>query len=454
VPSDKTRSLFGTVRRERVLAALARGPLHVRALAREVCLGERGAWDVVERFRRMGVVAKRDRPGSYVLAALDPRFPGSDELRDLIAALHPESALPADRPAWRRGLDAAPRGGDRFADLFGTAMRTRLLIVLALVGETTPDRARRLLRIRRRQALLDAVRRLRALGVVTWRHRGNDARIALDAEYTAHVPLRRLLLKLADESPTIGRAVAVSRVPAHREPTPEERLPFLRPAHARMLLDLRRGPLRVADLVERRGVTRATALATARALEACGLVVVAQKARHATVALNAARDDFDAWWTLLRFADPDGHPARRPAAAFGAHNAANAPVPMHDRIARIMHSLAVGETPRERPALVAAAMHRLARLGIARRRSDATTIDEALRAALAAVLAADPADRNGGGARRSRDGWGDATVRAARTRRPARERAPANDTGAERRNKDERDPIRASSPCRRDTPTT
>ena len=75
MPSDKTRSLFGTVHRERVLAALARGPLHVRALAREVGLGERGAWDVVERFRRMGVVAKRDRPGSYVLAALDPRFP-------------------------------------------------------------------------------------------------------------------------------------------------------------------------------------------------------------------------------------------------------------------------------------------------------------------------------------------------------------------------------------------
>ena len=99
-------------------------------------------------------------------------------------------------------------------------------------------------------------------------------------------------------------------------------------------------------------------------------VIVKTKPRHATVALNAARDDFDAWWTLLRFTDPDGHPARRPAAAFAAEQKdANAPVPMHDRIARIMHPSAVGGTPRERPAQVAAVTYLLARLGIARRRS-------------------------------------------------------------------------------------
>jgi hypothetical protein len=386
VPSDKTRSLFGTVHRERVLAVLARGPLHVRALAREVGLGERGAWDVVERFRRMGVVAKRDRPGSYVLAALDPRFAAADELRDLLATLHRETALPADRPAWRRGLDAAPPGEGGFAGLFGSPMRTRLLILLALVGETTPERARLLLRLRRGQTLLDAVRRLHTLGVVRWWHRGNSARIALDPQWRAHDALRRVLLRLADASPTIQRAVRTERAEPHRDHAPEERLPFLRHAHARMLLDLRAGPLRIADFVERRGVTRATALATARALEACGLVLTATMARHTIVALNTARADFGAWWTLLGVAEPREHPTSRPTLPFSARCAAALPVPVHARVARIMHAIADGTEPEERPNESRRVLDRLARLGLLHRERGMLAFADPYRTALAEAL--------------------------------------------------------------------
>ncbi|MGZ3497918.1 MAG: hypothetical protein ACXWNK_14455 [Vulcanimicrobiaceae bacterium] len=100
--------------------------------------------------------------------------------------------------------------------LFGSATRTGVLIVLALVDESHPRELARILNASLSSVQL-AVDGLEREGIVATRRLGSERRVTLDPRFYGAKALKDLLLKLSDGQPHIIDAVrSVRRRPRRR----------------------------------------------------------------------------------------------------------------------------------------------------------------------------------------------------------------------------------------------
>jgi predicted transcriptional regulator len=94
--------------------------------------------------------------------------------------------------------------------LLGSARRTQILVLLALLGESYPSEVCRLLDAKR-GAVLPILDGLETEGVVASRPLGRTRRLELDPRYFAAKELRALLLKLAEGDDSLQAAAARRR---------------------------------------------------------------------------------------------------------------------------------------------------------------------------------------------------------------------------------------------------
>ncbi len=90
--------------------------------------------------------------------------------------------------------------------IFGTVLRTRVLLAVALAGETYPSEVARLIdaRLFPVQRVLDA---LEQEGLVASRKRGVERRVTLNPRYFARAELSALLMRLGQQDKDLMKAL-------------------------------------------------------------------------------------------------------------------------------------------------------------------------------------------------------------------------------------------------------
>ena len=104
---------------------------------------------------------------------------------------------------------------------FGSALRTRILVLTALLGETYSSQLARILNSSVRAVSL-AAGRLQRERLVAIRRRGNERVITLDPTTAFNRELRALLLKIAETSPEYDEMIASIRTRPRRTGKPIE----------------------------------------------------------------------------------------------------------------------------------------------------------------------------------------------------------------------------------------
>ena len=99
--------------------------------------------------------------------------------------------------------------------IFGSALRTQILVLTALLSETYASQLARILKSSVRVVRL-AVRRLERERLLATRRWGNERRITLDPSTAFNAELRALLLKLADAYPEYDAMIASLRTRPRR----------------------------------------------------------------------------------------------------------------------------------------------------------------------------------------------------------------------------------------------
>lgn len=105
--------------------------------------------------------------------------------------------------------------------IFGSSLRTRILVLTALLGDTYPSQLARLLKTSR-SVVGAAVDRLEREHLVAARRWGKERRITLNPTTSFAPELRALLLKLAESSPEYRETVRSLRARPRRRGKPIE----------------------------------------------------------------------------------------------------------------------------------------------------------------------------------------------------------------------------------------
>jgi len=280
-------SLFGSRAKAATLLALAHGPLHIAAIARLTDTEHVSVLLAVDALAEAGIVVRRRRRNAFDMVGLDRAFPAHAQLRRILRALAP----PPERGRVRQRVGmarATPRPVLDPAGLFGYATLAEVLLALSVVDEARPEWLRRVARTRKEATANRCLTDLVRMRVVRRRRQGRAAFYALDPSWPAARELRLLLRRLAMERPDVRAAAsATRRIPRRRaERVGAERLlPFLRPAHARVLVALARGTARAVDLASAFGVGLPAVRDTLLELRRAGAVelLVARHKLHATL---------------------------------------------------------------------------------------------------------------------------------------------------------------------------
>lgn len=103
--------------------------------------------------------------------------------------------------------------------IFGSALRTKILVLTALLGETYPSQLARILKTSASVVGM-AVDRLERERLVATRRFGMERRVALDPSSPFSGELRALLLRLAESSPEYDAAVRSLRTRPRRRGKP------------------------------------------------------------------------------------------------------------------------------------------------------------------------------------------------------------------------------------------
>jgi DNA-binding Lrp family transcriptional regulator len=198
---DPIPPIFGTRARTKVLVILGKyGPTPVRRLAALLGVDKHTAFDLVAQLARSGVVEKRRSGAAY--PGLNRTFRLHDNLRELLVALAQRFEQPNPNvPKWRAGFStsrmAKPSGGgDELDWLFGSRIRTRILVLVAAAGITNFGSIQRALRVYPLAARY-AIRRLVEDGLLATEVSGMHKLVTLDEEMPVYDEFRRLLLCVA-----------------------------------------------------------------------------------------------------------------------------------------------------------------------------------------------------------------------------------------------------------------
>ena len=210
-PPTEHPHIFGMGKRDCVLMLLAvNRPLYVREIARAIGSEEKKAAKMVRALLEVGVVVCARGSNGVRYVKLNPDFPAYYELLRLLNVLElhwPQERLgkPARR-AERLGLRQAPFAVDdesfptkRYDRLFGSPIRTRVLLAIAAIGDTDVTDLARLLTLESRSTW-NTVNHLQREGLIRSTIKGRRRALELDPDYFAAQALRRLLLRLVEDS--------------------------------------------------------------------------------------------------------------------------------------------------------------------------------------------------------------------------------------------------------------
>jgi hypothetical protein len=262
-------------------------------------VGYRSTTYIVDRLERVGAVriARGRKRMTYVL--LDPAFPASEALKRYLVAAQP------DRPAfngtrlrhvWHKRLPR--RDGTATPELlFGTAARTRILAFAGVSQVFTAQDVCRSLGMAERLALptLDF---LVSIGLISCRRNRIRRAYSLARDTPGAAELRSLLRRLAHYVPRLDvRAHSLKTAPdirgnrnyppAFKDQSVRQKLPFMKPAQARLLGSVASGPLSSAAMARAFGVQCQTVRDTARRLERIGVLRISVGAAGLVASLNS-----------------------------------------------------------------------------------------------------------------------------------------------------------------------
>lgn len=149
--SSALPALFGSSARTQILLALhANGPMTVREVARLRKTDSATTFRSVERLIACGLIVKRDRPGGRRYIAIDKSHFAAKELGALLDTLNLHFAIPnIEQARIRRGLptDRDPKPPILELSMFGSSIRSRIMLMLAVAGEADEQQLARSLAV-------------------------------------------------------------------------------------------------------------------------------------------------------------------------------------------------------------------------------------------------------------------------------------------------------------------
>ena len=210
-PQTEYPHIFGMGKRDRVLMTLAvNRPLYVNELAVAIGSEEKKTAKMVHALLEVGVILRTDAPHGARYVALNTAFPAYWELFRLLNVLEfhwPQQRLgkPARR-AERKALhdavfmaDEGPFPAKRYDRLFGSPVRTRVLLAIAAIEDTDVTDLWRLLGADKR-SVWNTVNHLQREGLIRSTIKGRRRAIELNPQYVAARELRQLLKRLIRET--------------------------------------------------------------------------------------------------------------------------------------------------------------------------------------------------------------------------------------------------------------
>jgi DNA-binding MarR family transcriptional regulator len=198
-------ALFGSSERTLIVSMFAvNGPMTVRELARARNVDSSTTFRTVERLIRCGLLVKRQRVGGRKYVSFNRAHIAAAELRSLLDVLAKHYGTPhADQPRYRHGLpldrDTSPPLAEKL--MFGSSLRSRMLVLLAATGEADETQVRRLLAVNA-LSLEYASKALIATGVLCGRKVGSRFVLSLAEGYVGASEFKTLLLRLVEEAPS------------------------------------------------------------------------------------------------------------------------------------------------------------------------------------------------------------------------------------------------------------
>lgn len=226
-PQAEYPHIFGMGKRDRVLMTLAvNRPLYINELAAAIGSEEKKTSKMVHALLEVGVVLRTDAEHSARYVTLNTAFPAYWELFRLLNVLEfhwPQKRLgkPARR-AERKALhnavfmpDEGPFPAKRYDRLFGSPIRTRVLLAIAAIEDTDVTDLWRLLGADKR-SVWNTVNHLQRESLIRSTIKGRRRAIELNPEYVAARELRQLLKRLIRETEYAVLAKFSSRNPNGR----------------------------------------------------------------------------------------------------------------------------------------------------------------------------------------------------------------------------------------------
>jgi hypothetical protein len=196
--------LFDTPERTLILATLfVNGPMTVREVSRLREVDSGSTYRTIERLLRCGLLVKRDAFGGRKYIAVNRAHTCIGELRELLTVLARKYGVPiSDQPRYRHGLplDRDPSPPVAEGQMFGSPVRSRLLVILALLDEADDTQLGRLLGAN--AASVDyATKSLESKKVLKSRKIGVRRVFSLRTGYVGACEFRAFLLSVSKEVP-------------------------------------------------------------------------------------------------------------------------------------------------------------------------------------------------------------------------------------------------------------
>jgi DNA-binding MarR family transcriptional regulator len=198
-------ALFDSPERTLILAMLAtNGPMTVREIARARQVDAGSTYRSTERLIRCGLAVKRHRAGGRKYVALHRAHIAAAPLRallDVLAGHYGTPILPQLRYRHGLPLDRDPRPPLAEERMFGSPIRSRMLVLLAGIGEADVTQLARLLAADV-NSIHYAAHALLKSGVLGARRVGARHVLSLSDAYVGAGEFRAFLMALLDAAPS------------------------------------------------------------------------------------------------------------------------------------------------------------------------------------------------------------------------------------------------------------
>lgn len=203
-PRSPMPPLFESSGRTELLSILsANGPMTVREVARARGVDSASTFRTSERLIRCGLVVKRSRSGGRKYLALNRAHCAYRELSNLLTVLvdHHGTAF-IDQARYRHGLpvDRDPTPPLAEERMFGSDIRSRLIVLLAALNEADATQLTRLLTADR-CSVYYAAHALKRRGILNSKSVGARNVFSFNLDYVGAVEYQVFLKKLLESAP-------------------------------------------------------------------------------------------------------------------------------------------------------------------------------------------------------------------------------------------------------------